>query len=172
MPKLFVDCCLNCVVTLIWAIKTFIILPSFSFAIINCWTIRVALRATIEKLNWVKLDWIVKWRSVRLYRDTLFCLNNTTLQFKLNIVKSDILTLFPLGKHMSHHLSSGVHAFGLCATALITDVLQLMTGYPTPYFLTVCKPNYTTLNVSCEQNPYIMEDICSGSDPAAINQGR
>ncbi|KAM7370226.1 hypothetical protein PAMP_011497 [Pampus punctatissimus] len=66
----------------------------------------------------------------------------------------------------------GVHAFGLCATALITNILQLMTGYPTPYFLTVCKPNYTTLNVSCEQNPYIMEDICSGADPAAINQGR
>nr|XP_020494272.1 phospholipid phosphatase-related protein type 4-like [Labrus bergylta] len=66
----------------------------------------------------------------------------------------------------------GVHAFGLCATALITDILQLMTGYPTPYFLTVCKPNYTTLNVSCEQNPYIMEDICSGADPTAINQGR
>lgn len=69
-------------------------------------------------------------------------------------------------------LCVGVHAFGLCATALITDVLQLMTGYPTPYFLTVCKPNYTTLNVSCEQNPYVMEDICSGSDPTAINQGR
>ncbi|KAM9712231.1 phospholipid phosphatase-related protein type 4 [Menidia menidia] len=66
----------------------------------------------------------------------------------------------------------GVHAFGLCATALITDILQLMTGYPAPYFLTVCKPNYTTLNVSCEQNPYVMEDICSGADPRAINQGR
>lgn len=66
----------------------------------------------------------------------------------------------------------GVHAFGLCATALITDVLQLMTGYPTPYFLTVCRPNYTSLNVSCEQNPYIMEDICAGPDPAAITQGR
>ncbi|XP_015224734.1 PREDICTED: lipid phosphate phosphatase-related protein type 4-like [Cyprinodon variegatus] len=66
----------------------------------------------------------------------------------------------------------GVHAFGLCATALITDVLQLMTGYPAPYFLTVCKPNYTTLNVSCDKNPYVMEDICSGGDPAAINQGR
>ncbi|XP_067434459.1 phospholipid phosphatase-related protein type 4 [Thunnus thynnus] len=66
----------------------------------------------------------------------------------------------------------GVHAFGLCATALITDILQLMTGYPTPYFLTVCKPNYTTLNISCEQNPYVMEDICSGADPVAINQGR
>ncbi|XP_043960650.1 2-lysophosphatidate phosphatase PLPPR4 [Gambusia affinis] len=66
----------------------------------------------------------------------------------------------------------GVHAFGLCATALITDILQLMTGYPTPYFLTVCKPNYTTLNVSCDKNPYVTEDICSGADPAAINQGR
>ncbi|XP_056155882.1 phospholipid phosphatase-related protein type 4 [Lampris incognitus] len=66
----------------------------------------------------------------------------------------------------------GVHAFGLCATALITAMLQLMTGYPTPYFLTVCKPNYTTLNVTCEQNPYVMDDICAGSDPAAINQGR
>ncbi|KAK7881851.1 hypothetical protein WMY93_030260 [Mugilogobius chulae] len=66
----------------------------------------------------------------------------------------------------------GVHAFGLCATALITDVLQLMTGYPAPYFLTVCRPNYTSLNVSCEQNPYILEDICSGPDPAAITQGR
>ncbi|XP_068160440.1 phospholipid phosphatase-related protein type 4 [Antennarius striatus] len=66
----------------------------------------------------------------------------------------------------------GVHAFGLCATALITDILQLMTGYPTPYFLTVCKPNYTLLSVSCERNPYVMEDICSGTDPTAINQGR
>uniref|UniRef100_A0A3B4B7R8 Phospholipid phosphatase-related protein type 3 n=1 Tax=Periophthalmus magnuspinnatus TaxID=409849 RepID=A0A3B4B7R8_9GOBI len=66
----------------------------------------------------------------------------------------------------------GVHAFGLCATALITDVLQLMTGSPAPYFLTVCKPNYTSLNVSCEHNPYVLEDICSGPDPAAITQGR
>ncbi|XP_061121942.1 phospholipid phosphatase-related protein type 4 isoform X2 [Syngnathus typhle] len=66
----------------------------------------------------------------------------------------------------------GVHAFGLCATALITDILQLMTGYPAPYFLTVCKPNYTTLNISCEQNPYIMDDICSGVDAVAINRGR
>uniref|UniRef100_G3N7C4 Phospholipid phosphatase-related protein type 3 n=1 Tax=Gasterosteus aculeatus TaxID=69293 RepID=G3N7C4_GASAC len=66
----------------------------------------------------------------------------------------------------------GVHAFGLCATALITDILQLMTGYPTPYFLTVCKPNYTALNLSCEHNPYVLEDICSGPDSAAILRGR
>uniref|UniRef100_A0A674NPE3 Phospholipid phosphatase related 4 n=1 Tax=Takifugu rubripes TaxID=31033 RepID=A0A674NPE3_TAKRU len=49
---------------------------------------------------------------------------------------------------------------------------QLMTGNPTPYFLSVCKPNYTSLSTSCEQNPYVMEDICTGADQAAISQGR
>ncbi|XP_006000061.1 phospholipid phosphatase-related protein type 4 isoform X1 [Latimeria chalumnae] len=66
----------------------------------------------------------------------------------------------------------GVHVFGLCATALITDIIQLSSGYHAPYFLTVCKPNYTSLNTSCEENSYIIEDICSGSDPAIINAGR
>uniref|UniRef100_A0A4W5LZB7 Phospholipid phosphatase-related protein type 3 n=1 Tax=Hucho hucho TaxID=62062 RepID=A0A4W5LZB7_9TELE len=66
----------------------------------------------------------------------------------------------------------GVHVFGLCATALITDILQLATGYHAPYFLTVCKPNYTTLNTTCDENTYILQDICSGSETAAINQGR
>ncbi|XP_013923943.1 PREDICTED: lipid phosphate phosphatase-related protein type 4, partial [Thamnophis sirtalis] len=66
----------------------------------------------------------------------------------------------------------GVHIFGLCATALVTDIIQLSTGYQTPYFLTVCKPNYTSLNVSCSENSYIVEDICSGSDPIVINDGR
>ncbi|XP_018608727.1 phospholipid phosphatase-related protein type 4 [Scleropages formosus] len=66
----------------------------------------------------------------------------------------------------------GVHVFGLCVTALITDIIQLSTGYHTPYFLTVCKPNYTTLNTSCDENSFIMDDICSGADMAIINAGR
>ncbi|XP_069792461.1 phospholipid phosphatase-related protein type 4 isoform X2 [Narcine bancroftii] len=66
----------------------------------------------------------------------------------------------------------GVHVFGLCATALITDIIQLSTGYQAPYFLTVCKPNYTSLNTSCEENPYVVEDICTGSNPSIINSGR
>ncbi|XP_025247596.1 phospholipid phosphatase-related protein type 4 isoform X2 [Theropithecus gelada] len=66
----------------------------------------------------------------------------------------------------------GVHVFGLCSTALITDIIQLSTGYQAPYFLTVCKPNYTSLNVSCKENSYIVEDICSGSDLTVINSGR
>ncbi|XP_016348752.1 LOW QUALITY PROTEIN: phospholipid phosphatase-related protein type 4 [Sinocyclocheilus anshuiensis] len=66
----------------------------------------------------------------------------------------------------------GVHVFGLCITALITDIIQLATGYHAPYFLTVCKPNYTSLNTSCDENSFIVDDICSGPDPAAINSGR
>ncbi|MBN3321582.1 PLPR4 protein, partial [Atractosteus spatula] len=66
----------------------------------------------------------------------------------------------------------GVHVFGLCATALITDIIQLSTGYHAPYFLTVCKPNYTTLNTSCDESSFIVEDICSGVDSAVITAGR
>lgn len=73
---------------------------------------------------------------------------------------------------ISFPLCIGVHVFGLCSTALITDIIQLSTGYQAPYFLTVCKPNYTSLNVSCKENSYIVEDICSGSDLTVINSGR
>ncbi|XP_030631468.1 phospholipid phosphatase-related protein type 3a [Chanos chanos] len=66
----------------------------------------------------------------------------------------------------------GVHVFGLCATALVTDVIQLATGYHTPFFLTVCKPNYTVPGVSCEKNPYVTQDICSGRDQYAILSAR
>ncbi|XP_030310980.1 phospholipid phosphatase-related protein type 4 isoform X2 [Calypte anna] len=66
----------------------------------------------------------------------------------------------------------GVHVFGLCSTALVTDIIQLSTGYQAPYFLTVCKPNYTSLNVSCSENSYVVEDICSGADLNIINAGR
>ncbi|KAG7487867.1 hypothetical protein MATL_G00027980 [Megalops atlanticus] len=66
----------------------------------------------------------------------------------------------------------GVHVFGLCATALVTDVIQLATGYHAPFFLTVCKPNYTLPGVSCDKNPYITRDICSGQDQHAILSAR
>ncbi|KAM4740069.1 phospholipid phosphatase-related protein type 3 [Anableps anableps] len=66
----------------------------------------------------------------------------------------------------------GVHVFGLCATALLTDIIQLSTGYHAPFFLTVCKPNYTLAGVSCDQNAYITRDICSGHDQHAIMAAR
>lgn len=69
-------------------------------------------------------------------------------------------------------LFTGVHIFGLCVTALITDILQLSTGQHTPYWLDVCKPNLTHLNMSTCDEAFILEDICSGQDIGLINAGR
>ncbi|XP_054881351.1 phospholipid phosphatase-related protein type 4-like isoform X1 [Poeciliopsis prolifica] len=66
----------------------------------------------------------------------------------------------------------GVHTFGLCVTALITDILQLSTGQHTPYWLDVCKPNLTHINMSSCEEAFILEDICSGPDLGLINAGR
>ncbi|XP_072313616.1 phospholipid phosphatase-related protein type 3a isoform X2 [Eucyclogobius newberryi] len=66
----------------------------------------------------------------------------------------------------------GVHVFGLLATALVTDVIQLATGYHAPFFLTVCQPNYTAPGVSCDNNAYVTQDICMGKDPYAIMSAR
>ncbi|XP_013887073.1 lipid phosphate phosphatase-related protein type 4 [Austrofundulus limnaeus] len=66
----------------------------------------------------------------------------------------------------------GIHIFGLCVTALITDILQLSTGQHTPYWLEVCKPNLTHINISSCDEAFILEDICSGQDLGLINAGR
>ncbi|KAM8737448.1 phospholipid phosphatase-related protein type 3-like [Acanthopagrus schlegelii] len=66
----------------------------------------------------------------------------------------------------------GVHVFGLLATALVTDVIQLATGYHAPFFLTVCQPNYTAPGVSCDNNAYVTRDICMGKDQYAIMSAR
>lgn len=67
---------------------------------------------------------------------------------------------------------TGIHIFGLCVTALITDILQLSTGQHTPYWLEVCKPNLTHINMSSCDEAFILEDICSGQDLGLITAGR
>ncbi|XP_061749747.1 phospholipid phosphatase-related protein type 3a [Nerophis ophidion] len=66
----------------------------------------------------------------------------------------------------------GVHVFGLLATALVTDVIQLATGYHAPFFLTVCQPNYTAPGVSCDHAAYVTQDVCTGKDQYAILSAR
>uniref|UniRef100_A0A3Q3E4D0 Phospholipid phosphatase related 4a n=1 Tax=Hippocampus comes TaxID=109280 RepID=A0A3Q3E4D0_HIPCM len=65
-----------------------------------------------------------------------------------------------------------VHIFGLCVTALITDIFQLSTGQHTPYWLDVCKPNLTHINISTCDEAFILDDICSGQDIILIISGR
>lgn len=97
-----------------------------------------------------------------------FCSPSSSLSFPLIHRPLFSLPFFSL----SPSVSPGVHVFGLCATALMTDVIQLATGYHTPFFLTVCKPNYTQPGVACDKNPYITKDICSSHDQHAILSAR
>uniref|UniRef100_H0V603 Phospholipid phosphatase related 2 n=1 Tax=Cavia porcellus TaxID=10141 RepID=H0V603_CAVPO len=39
----------------------------------------------------------------------------------------------------------GVYSFGLFTTTIFANAGQVVTGNPTPHFLSVCRPNYTTL---------------------------
>lgn len=114
---------------------------------------------------------------------TLKCLKGMTLGSYMGSCSETPTTLHYADRHslIIFHLyytkyifsvCVGVHIFGLCITALITDIIQLSTGYHAPYFLTVCKPNYTILNTTCDDGAFIVEDICSGSDSVAINVGR
>lgn len=60
-------------------------------------------------------------------------------------------------------LSTGVYAFGLFATDIFVNAGQVVTGSLSPYFLTVCKPNYTALG--CQQGVRFIsqKEACTGN---------
>lgn len=95
-----------------------------------------------------------------------------TLRLKEHLHIAGQFFFFLLPLPLVYRCPSGVHVFGLLATALVTDVIQLATGYHAPFFLTVCQPNYTAPGVSCDNNAYITQDICMGKDQYAIMSAR
>lgn len=60
-------------------------------------------------------------------------------------------------------LLAGVYAFGLFTVDIFVNAGQVVTGNLAPYFLTVCKPNYTALG--CQQAlRYIShQEACTGN---------
>lgn len=58
---------------------------------------------------------------------------------------------------------SGVYTFGLFTVDIFVNAGQVVTGNLAPYFLTVCKPNYTALG--CQQAlRYIShQEACTGN---------
>lgn len=120
-------------------------------------------------------------KKLRSITNPTACSGNSTLFPKLQVlINKELNWKTPPGTFSSFakvivppSLSpSGVHVFGLLATALVTDVIQLATGYHAPFFLTVCQPNYTAPGVSCDNNAYITQDICMGKDQYAIMSAR
>uniref|UniRef100_A0A8C7DTE3 Phospholipid phosphatase-related protein type 1 n=1 Tax=Naja naja TaxID=35670 RepID=A0A8C7DTE3_NAJNA len=62
----------------------------------------------------------------------------------------------------------GVFAFGLFATNIFVNAGQVVTGNLAPYFLTVCKPNYTGSDCRAHHQFVNNGNICTGDqDPYA-----
>ncbi|XP_026115183.1 phospholipid phosphatase-related protein type 5-like isoform X3 [Carassius auratus] len=78
------------------------------------------------------------------------------------IVNGDCCYLNPLVRRTFRFL--GVYMFGLFTTDIFVNAGQVVTGNLAPYFLIVCKPNYTALG--CQQAlRYIShQEACTGNE--------
>ncbi|GAB1288503.1 Phospholipid phosphatase-related protein type 1 [Apodemus speciosus] len=65
----------------------------------------------------------------------------------------------------------GVFAFGLFATDIFVNAGQVVTGHLTPYFLTVCQPNYTSTDCRAHHQFISNGNICTG-DVEVIEKAR
>ncbi|XP_036412128.1 phospholipid phosphatase-related protein type 5a [Colossoma macropomum] len=77
------------------------------------------------------------------------------------IVMGDCCYLNPLVRRTFRFL--GVYAFGLFATDIFVNAGQVVTGNLSPYFLTVCKPNYTALGCQHGVRFISQQEACTGN---------
>ncbi|CAF91573.1 unnamed protein product [Tetraodon nigroviridis] len=79
------------------------------------------------------------------------------------------LTAF--GPQRSADFSQGVFAFGLFATDIFVNAGQVVTGGLSPYFLSVCKPNYTSSECRFNHQFITNGNICTGN-PVVVENAR
>lgn len=65
----------------------------------------------------------------------------------------------------------GVFAFGLFATDIFVNAGQVVTGGLSPYFLSVCKPNYTGTECRFNHQFIVNGNICTGN-PIVVENAR
>ncbi|XP_039615662.1 phospholipid phosphatase-related protein type 1 isoform X6 [Polypterus senegalus] len=85
------------------------------------------------------------------------------------IVTGECCYLNPLIRRIIRFI--GVFAFGLFATDIFVNAGQVVTGNLAPYFLSVCKPNYT--GTECRFNHQFISNgrICTG-DHVVVDKAR
>ncbi|XP_077099388.1 phospholipid phosphatase-related protein type 1 isoform X2 [Siphateles boraxobius] len=77
------------------------------------------------------------------------------------IVTGECCYLNPLIRRIIRFI--GVFAFGLFATDIFVNAGQIVTGNLAPYFLSVCKPNYTGLDCHFSHQFIANGNICTGN---------
>ncbi|XP_035235272.1 phospholipid phosphatase-related protein type 1-like [Anguilla anguilla] len=85
------------------------------------------------------------------------------------IVTGECCYLNPLIRRIIRFI--GVFAFGLFATDIFVNAGQVVTGNLSPYFLSVCKPNYTGTDCRVGHQFISRGNICTG-DPSVVERAR
>ncbi|XP_015260080.1 PREDICTED: lipid phosphate phosphatase-related protein type 5-like [Cyprinodon variegatus] len=102
--------------------------------------------------------------TITVTETILFLVQYTSKEFdrsEKTVATGDCCYLNPLVRRTFRFL--GVYAFGLFTVDIFVNAGQVVTGNLAPYFLTVCKPNYTALG--CQQAlRYIShQEACTGN---------
>ncbi|KAM8882553.1 phospholipid phosphatase-related protein type 5-like isoform X3 [Synchiropus splendidus] len=108
---------------------------------------------------YISLTW-----EITVTETVLFLVQYTSKEFdrsEKTVATGDCCYLNPLVRRTFRFL--GVYTFGLFTVDIFVNAGQVVTGNLAPYFLTVCKPNYTALG--CQQAlRYIShQEACTGN---------
>ncbi|KAG7477166.1 hypothetical protein MATL_G00091210 [Megalops atlanticus] len=104
---------------------------------------------------------------------SMYCLKSTRETLRAEektIVTAQCCYLSPLLRRVIRFI--GVFAFGLFATDICVNTGQVVTGNLAPYFLSVCKPNYTGMQCRFSHHQFIPNgNICTG-DQLVVEKAR
>ncbi|KAI3354785.1 hypothetical protein L3Q82_004528 [Scortum barcoo] len=121
----------------------------------------------LQSQNWfiAKLNTAdIQVALITITETVLFLVQYTSKEFdrsEKTVATGDCCYLNPLVRRTFRFL--GVYTFGLFTVDIFVNAGQVVTGNLAPYFLTVCKPNYTALG--CQQAlRYIShQEACTGN---------
>uniref|UniRef100_A0A6I8PI67 Phospholipid phosphatase related 2 n=1 Tax=Ornithorhynchus anatinus TaxID=9258 RepID=A0A6I8PI67_ORNAN len=65
-----------------------------------------------------------------------------------------------------------VYSFGLFTTTIFANAGQVVTGNPTPHFLSVCRPNYTALGCQPPTTHYVTDLGACAGNPLLVTAAR
>ncbi|XP_038627103.1 phospholipid phosphatase-related protein type 2 isoform X2 [Tachyglossus aculeatus] len=86
------------------------------------------------------------------------------------IISGDCCYFSPALRRLVRFL--GVYSFGLFTTTIFANAGQVVTGNPTPHFLSVCRPNYTALGCQPPTAHYVTDLGACAGNPLLVTAAR
>ncbi|CAB1415776.1 unnamed protein product [Pleuronectes platessa] len=101
---------------------------------------------------------------ITITETVLFLVQYTSKEFdrsEKTVATGDCCYLNPLVRRTFRFL--GVYTFGLFTVDIFVNAGQVVTGNLAPYFLTICKPNYTALGCQQAMRYISHQEACTGN---------